>query len=155
MTDVASSLTRRQPTAPDPAATDDDDERFARLDPHVFRRFFAFVLPYRTTLAGALASVVLYTAAQAAVPLAIRFAIDSAIGRTAMPLGLVLSLFAALIIFNGIFSFLQEWVTARLEQRVIFDLRRAMFAHLQDVSLSFLDQTHVGPLMSRLQGEVN
>ncbi len=53
------------------------------------------------------------------------------------------------------FSFLQEWVAARLAQRVIFDLRRAMFAHLQNVSLSFLDQTQVGRLMARLAGDVN
>ena len=37
---------------------------------------------------------------------------------------------------------------------VIFDLRRSMFAHLQDVSLSFLDKTHFGRVMSRLQGDV-
>jgi ATP-binding cassette subfamily B protein len=34
-------------------------------------------------------------------------------------------------------------------------MRRAMFVHLQDVSLSFLDKTHVGRIMSRLQGDVN
>src|SRR5262249_59939678 len=36
-----------------------------------------------------------------------------------------------------------------------FDMRRAMFAHLQRVSLSFMDRTEVGRLMSRLQGDVN
>ena len=30
-----------------------------------------------------------------------------------------------------------------------------MFAHFQDVSLSFMDKTHVGRIMSRLQGDVN
>src|SRR3546814_14306323 len=34
-------------------------------------------------------------------------------------------------------------------------MRRAMFAHLQKVSLSFMDQSHVGRIMSRLQGDVN
>src|SRR5690606_8988514 len=42
----------------------------------------------------------------------------------------------------------------RLAQRIIFDLRRDMFAHLQHVGLSFLDQTHVGRMMARLQGDV-
>ena len=37
---------------------------------------------------------------------------------------------------------------------LLFDLRRAMYAHLQVVSLSFMDRTEVGRLMSRLQGDV-
>src|SRR5262249_29265668 len=52
-------------------------------------------------------------------------------------------------------SFLQEWTAATLAQRVIFDLRRAMFVHLQNVSASFVEQTQVGRIMSRIQGDVN
>jgi ATP-binding cassette subfamily B protein len=37
----------------------------------------------------------------------------------------------------------------------LFDLRRAMYVHLQQVSLTFMDKTQVGRLMSRLQGDVN
>src|SRR5690606_31479717 len=36
-----------------------------------------------------------------------------------------------------------------------FDLRRSMFEHFQNVSLSFMDKTHVGRIMARLQGDVN
>ena len=46
-------------------------------------------------------------------------------------------------------------MSQRLAQRVIFDIRRAMFAHFQDVSLSFMDKTHVGRIMARLQGDVD
>ena len=38
---------------------------------------------------------------------------------------------------------------------MIFDVRRSMFAHFQDVALTFMDKTHVGRIMSRLQGDVN
>src|SRR5690606_11140073 len=38
---------------------------------------------------------------------------------------------------------------------VLFDMRRAIFDRLQRVSLSFMDKTEVGRLMSRLQGDVN
>ena len=43
---------------------------------------------------------------------------------------------------------------ARAGARVLFDLRRAMYRHLQRVSLSFMDRTETGRLMSRLQGDV-
>jgi ATP-binding cassette, subfamily B, multidrug efflux pump len=42
----------------------------------------------------------------------------------------------------------------KLARKVIFDLRRAMFEHLQAVALSFMDKTHVGRMMARLQGDV-
>ena len=46
-------------------------------------------------------------------------------------------------------------MTSRLAQKVIFDVRRSMFAHFQDVALTFMDKTHVGRIMARLQGDVN
>ena len=46
-------------------------------------------------------------------------------------------------------------MVGRVAENVLFDMRRAMFAHLQRVSLSFMDRTEVGRLMSRLQGDVN
>ncbi|TIX46867.1 MAG: ABC transporter ATP-binding protein, partial [Mesorhizobium sp.] len=49
----------------------------------------------------------------------------------------------------------QETVVGKMAENVLFDIRRAMFAHLQKVSLSFMDKTEVGRLMSRLQGDVN
>ncbi|MFV3130940.1 ABC transporter ATP-binding protein [Niveispirillum sp. KHB5.9] len=132
-----------------------DEEGFARLDGQVFRRFWSFVRPYRRQLGVALGSVLLYTLAQVALPVSIRHAVDAAVGQGTVGLDTALALFALLLAVNGVFSFLQEWLSARLAQRVIFDLRRAMFAHLQAVSLSFLDQMQVGRLMSRLQGDVN
>ena len=46
-------------------------------------------------------------------------------------------------------------VVGKVAEHVLFDLRRAMYAHLQRVSLSFMDKTEVGRLMSRLQGDVD
>jgi len=131
------------------------EEVFASIDPRILRRFLGYLRPYRARVAVVLLSVVLYTAAQVGLPLAIRAAVDSAIGRSSGSLRDALLLFSALAILNGFFGFLQDWSAARLAQRVIFDLRRAMFVHLQEVSLTFFDHTHVGRLMSRLTGDVN
>ena len=50
---------------------------------------------------------------------------------------------------------MQENVVGKAAENVLFDIRTAMLGHLQDVSLSFMDKTEVGRLMSRLQGDVN
>ena len=47
-----------------------------------------------------------------------------------------------------------EFLISRVAQRLLFDLRRAMYEHLQRVSLSFMDKMEVGRLISRLQGDV-
>jgi len=131
------------------------EEVFASIDPRILRRFLGYLGPYRVRLVLVLASVAVYTAAQVGLPLAIRAAVDSAIGRSAGSLQDALVIFGALAVLNGVFGFLQDWSAARLAQQVIFDLRRNMFSHLQDVSLTFFDHTHVGRLMSRLTGDVN
>ncbi|HEX4183792.1 MAG TPA: ABC transporter ATP-binding protein [Caulobacteraceae bacterium] len=141
----------------------DDEAVFAALDTRIIRRFSRFLAPYRWTLAGAVASILIFVAANVAIPSAIGLVIQETISRQAggahaaghLPFGWVIGGFAVLIIVNLVFSFLQDWLSARLAQRVIFDLRRSMFSHLQDISLSVLDQTHVGRIMARLQGDVN
>ena len=131
------------------------DDALTRFDTGVVRRLFGFVRPYRRILAGTLLAVALATAVQVSIPLTVSYAVDSAVGHSEYPLNAVLVGFGLLIVLNGVLGYLQESISARLAQRVIFDLRRAMFAHLQDVSLSFLDQTQVGRLMARLQSDVN
>jgi ATP-binding cassette subfamily B multidrug efflux pump len=133
---------------------DDDDAVFAEFDGAIARRFFGFVRPYRSWLTGALLAVALFVASQVSIPLLIKWGVDSAIGGGAA-LGWVLAGFLAILTTNAIGGYAQERLAAGLAQRVIFDLRRAMFVHLQDVSLGVLDQTHVGRIMSRLQGDVN
>ena len=63
--------------------------------------------------------------------------------------------FFAVIGLNYASNFVQELVVGRISGSLLFDLRRAMYQHLQFVSLSFMDKTEVGRLMSRLQGDVN
>jgi ATP-binding cassette subfamily B multidrug efflux pump len=133
---------------------DDDEMVFAEFDGAIAGRFFGFVTPYNRWLMGALAAVALFVASQVAIPLFIKWGVDNAVHGGAA-LSWILAGFLLIIGTNAIGGYLQERLAAGLAQRVIFDLRRAMFVRLQDVSLSILDQTHVGRIMSRLQGDVN
>jgi ATP-binding cassette subfamily B multidrug efflux pump len=63
--------------------------------------------------------------------------------------------FAIVVSINYAASWIQESQVGQVAENVLFDMRRAMFAQLQRVSLSFMDKTEVGRLMSRLQGDVN
>ncbi|MGO9817140.1 MAG: ABC transporter ATP-binding protein [Acidocella sp.] len=133
-----------------------DEDIYAPFNSSVLKRVAAFVAPYKAGFFVALSAVMCFVAAQLAIPYVIRAAVNAAVHKPgALPINTVGVIFLAVIGFNAAASYSQEVLSARLAQRVIFDMRRAMFAHLQDVSLSFLDKTHVGRIMSRLQGDVN
>ena len=133
-----------------------NDEVFATFDPRIFHRFWAFLRPYPRQLWRVAAAVAVFVASQVSIPLVIRHAADQAVARNGdFPLDIAVLGFFALIVTNAVASFLQEWTAAVLAQRVIFDMRRAMFVHLQNVSSGFIESTHVGRIMSRIQGDVN
>ncbi|MBO39194.1 MAG: multidrug ABC transporter, partial [Rhodospirillaceae bacterium] len=130
----------------------------AAFDRKVVRRFAQYVLPYRKTIYIAMAAVLVFTAAQLSIPLVIRYAIDNALiadGGGRALLVLAVSAFVAIVMVNYAANYLQDRLVGLTGERVIFDLRSAMYAHLQNVALTFMDRTEVGRMMSRLQGDVN
>ena len=99
-----------------------------------------------------------FTLTQVAIPLVLRYAIDDALvaGEAGIEvLHWIVAAFFAVAGLNYASNFTQELVVGRISGSPLFDLRRAMYRHLQHVSLSFMDKTEVGRLMSRLQGDVN
>lgn len=129
----------------------------AAFDRSVVRRFAEYVRPFRKTMYISMFSVLVFTGAQLSIPLIIRYAIDSALvaGGGQELLALAVAIFAAVIIVNYAANYLQDRLVGLTGERVIFDLRSAMYAHLQNVALTFMDRTEVGRMMSRLQGDVN
>ncbi len=137
---------------------DADEQIFGKVfDRGIMRRFLGYVAPYRRRLWLAIGCVVLFTASQLAIPLVIGLAIDRALATDAMDSRLLLMTaiaFAGVIAVNAAANLGQDVIVGKIGERVLFDLRRAMFAHLQRLSMSFMDKTEVGRLMSRLQGDV-
>ena len=135
-----------------------EEEIFGRVfDGKVTQRIWQFVRPYKRQVTISVAAVVTYTGTQLTIPLLISYAIDYGMAPEAPHSVLlkILTIYAVIVIINFISSRVQELVTGRMAENVLFDIRRAMFGHLQRVSLSFMDKTEVGRLMSRLQGDVN
>lgn len=135
-----------------------EEEIFGKVfDKNIVRRIWAFVEPYQGKVWLAVAAVLAFTAMQLLIPLIIRYAIDHGMHEGARDNILLYALAAFLlaILVNYAASYAQETLVGNVAEDVLFDIRRAMFTHLQRVSLSFMDKTEVGRLMSRLQGDVN
>lgn len=135
-----------------------DEELFGRaFDPWVIKRFMAYLAPYRRQLLIGLGCVLAFTLTQLTLPLLVRATIDHALADGASDLSLLqifVGAFLGVVVLNYAANHFMETLIGRTAQRLLFDLRRAMYAHLQVVSLSFMDRTEVGRLMSRLQGDV-
>lgn len=136
-----------------------EEEIFGRaFDGRVVRRIWEFVRPYRRDVVISVVAVLVFTLSQLTIPLLIRYAIDHGMTPGGLNDNVLLgtvAVFGLIIVTNYVASRLQEGVTGRMAENVLFDIRRRMFGHLQHVSLSFMDKTEVGRLMSRLQGDVN
>jgi len=159
MNKAHSSPTGKPPRAVVGSQVSYDEEMFGEaFDGVVVRRFWDYVRPYQKMLWIGVAGVLIFTVTQVLMPLMVRYVIDDALVAGADALSLLYQIivaFFAVVIINYLANMMQELVVGRMAGHLLFDLRRAMYRHLQFVSLSFMDKTEVGRLMSRLQGDVN
>ncbi len=136
-----------------------EEEIFGKVfDKNIVKRIWAFVRPYRTKIYWAVLAVLCFTAMQLLIPLIIRYAIDHGMQSGSDSQSVLIwsmAAFLVAILINFAASYAQETLVGGVAEDVLFDIRKAMFTHLQRVSLSWMDKTEVGRLMSRLQGDVN
>lgn len=136
-----------------------EEEMFGRaFDKSILRRIWGFVHPYRAKAVVTIVAMLIFTGTQLLIPLIIRYAIDNGMNPAGSDRSAQLAAvgaFLSAILVNFAAGYMQETLDGKIAETVLFDIRRAMFGHLQKVSLSFMDKTEVGRLMSRLQGDVN
>lgn len=135
--------------------THDEEAEHPRITRNLLLRVWTFARPYRLRIAALLLTILLISGVSLVSPLLYRDLIDNAIpngDRTRLnwlALGMI-----AIPILNGALGVWQRQINAQIGEGVIFDLRRALYAHMQRMSLRFFTQTRTGELMSRLNNDV-
>ncbi|MGW2835130.1 ABC transporter ATP-binding protein [Streptomyces sp. NPDC001286] len=139
-----SKETRVIPTRPAPARHPVPKRRILRL----FR-------PYRTSLAWVAFLVAASSLVSLINPFLIREIVDVALpqGRTGLLSVLALGM-VAVAVANSSFNVWQTYLSARVGQLVMHDLRTAVYAHLQRMSLAFFTRTRTGEVQSRIANDV-
>jgi ATP-binding cassette subfamily B protein len=135
---------------PIPAARGKADRRSLRP----LRALLPFVLRYRGRIAAALAALLVAAAATLAVPLAVRRMID--FGFRAENADFIDQYFAMMLIVAAVLalaSSLRYYLVITLGERVVADLRAAVFGHLLTLSPAFFDTQRTGELASRLTAD--
>ena len=160
MNDVAGS-DASPPGAPSPASAVPDTiapfvtavpTRRIKLRPLL--TLWPFVRRYRGRAAAALGALLVAALATLAVPLAVRRMID--FGFSPERLGLIDRYFAVMIAVAAVLacaSALRFYLVTTLGERVVADLREAVFSHLTGLSQAFFDTARIGEVTSRLTAD--
>ncbi|WIX97960.1 ABC transporter ATP-binding protein [Amycolatopsis mongoliensis] len=115
--------------------------RFAR--PH-WRRLLAFLV---LTVISAVLAV--------STPVLAGKVVDAIVGGRDLPLVVWLAIVIALLaIADAGLGLVERWQSARIGEGIIYDLRRAVFEHVQRMPIAFFTRTRTGALVSRLNNDV-
>jgi ATP-binding cassette subfamily B protein len=138
---------RAEPAAPRP---EDIPDRHVPL-----RRIARLFVPYRLRLGLLLGLIVLGSILSVASPFLLREAINEGILKHNLTLltWLVAGMIA-LAVINGVIGVAQTWISNQVGQRVMHDLRAAVFAHLQRMSLAFFTRTRSGEVQARIAYDI-
>jgi ATP-binding cassette subfamily B protein len=123
--------------------------------PVSLRRIGALFAPYRPRLGGLLALIFLSAGLGVISPFLLRRVLDTAIPhRDTGLLTLLVGGMIALSVIGGVIGVAQTWISNQVGQRVMHDLRAAVYAHLQRMSLAFFTRTRTGEVQSRIANDI-
>ena len=134
---------------------DPDALRGKRVERELIRRVLGLTHPYRRALIGFLVTVLLAAAVGVVPAFLVRALLDDAVKNKNE--GLVLALAAAAVgvaLATAALSLMQRWYSSRVGEGLIYDMRVALFDHVQRLPISFFTRTQTGALMSRLNNDV-
>ncbi|WP_405631399.1 ABC transporter ATP-binding protein/permease [Streptomyces sp. NBC_00016] len=123
--------------------------------PRQVRRILTLFKPYRARLAVVGLLVAAASLVAVATPFLLKETLDVAIpeGRTGLlsllALGMILS-----AVLGGVFGVLQTLISTTVGQRVMHDLRTAVYDRLQRMSLAFFTRTRTGEVQSRIANDI-
>jgi ATP-binding cassette, subfamily B, bacterial len=140
---------RSRSQQPEPRPQDVPDK------PVSLRRIARLFQPYKVRLGLLLALIVVGSVLSVASPFLLREAVDKGIIEHKLTLltWLVLGMIA-LAIINAVISVAQTWISNQVGQRVMHDLRAAVYEHLQRMSLAFFTRTRSGEVQARIAYDI-
>jgi ATP-binding cassette subfamily B protein len=133
----------------------DESVKNKQLPKGIVKRIGGFAKPYRLQLGVFLLLIVVSAVIGAANPLIVRAIIDDAIGKHRPDVAIVLALVVAgLAVVNAALTLWQRWISARIGEGLIYDMRTKVFTHVGRMPIAFFTRTQTGALISRLNNDV-
>jgi len=132
-----------------------DEENKPKVSPKILKRIFKYYLPYWKLLLLLVLCIVISSAVGLVPPVLTKQIIDSAIPNSNMNLLIMLIAASFLItVFGGLTSVAQTYLNSWISKHIMFDLRNAMFKHLQYMSIKFFSNVQAGEITSRMNNDI-
>lgn len=137
------------------AGIHEEDALGRAYDSRLMRRLLRYLRPYRWHVVAAVFLLFAMSGLELIGPWLTKIALDRAIPERDPDLLAWLAVaYVASLLLAFLFAYAGALLTTWLAQRVMYDLRVEIFAHLQRLSLRFFDRTPVGRLMTRVTNDV-
>jgi ATP-binding cassette subfamily B protein len=132
----------------------EEEEHTSQITGQTFKRIMGLLRPHWRWLVGFLLAIALTAVLDAVFTYINRSIIDQGIAKRSIPtLVRFASYYGGLQLVQGVLVFLLIYLAAILGERVQYDIRKQIFNHLQELSLSYYSQNAVGRLMARVTSD--
>jgi ATP-binding cassette subfamily B protein len=126
-----------------------------KLARDTLRRVVGFARPHRGIIGIFVGLTVVDAAMVAVTPLLVKTIVDDGILKGDSGLVTLLALgIAGVAVVNALLAVASGFLSSRIGESLIYDLRTTVFAHVQRMSLAFFTRTQTGALVSRLNNDV-
>ena len=134
----------------------DDDILGKAYDARLMRRLLQYLRPYWRQVAVAFVTIIVSAVASLVQPYLIKVAIDRYITqRQTAGLDTLAALYLTVLAASFAAEYFQTWTLQLTGQRIMYDLRMAIYRHLQRLDLRYYDRNPVGRLMTRVTSDVD
>ncbi len=134
----------------------EDDPGARSYDRQLLWRLLLYLRPYRLAVLAAFVLIVAMAGLDLVGPYLTKVAIDRYIvPRQASGLANVAALYAAVLVAGFAVRFGQIYIMQMTGQRIMQDIRRQLFGHLQALHVAYFDRNPVGRLMTRVTTDVD
>jgi ATP-binding cassette, subfamily B, multidrug efflux pump len=126
------------------------------IDQRLWRRLWPYLRPYRAALFAATAANLAWACTIVLWPQVFQRVVDAWNAPDMVPvMHWALAAFAALAVFGAAVAFVRVYLTGRIAQDLVADLRAALYARFQRMPLSYFDRTPAGKALARLVNDPN
>jgi subfamily B ATP-binding cassette protein MsbA len=116
-------------------------------------RLFGYTRPYRGRLAWAIVGMIVYAAGSAGLAALIQPVVDNGL-LSRQRVALVAWAIVGVFLLKGIGSYVSSYLMSDVGQRVVMDIRNALYRHILDQSAGFFAHGATGKLLSRINNDV-
>ena len=133
----------------------DQSVKSVKLKPGTLKRIFAYAIPYKSTFVLFLFCLVADAFLTIATPLLLRELIDNGVIPKDRAVVTTMAIaVAVLAILTAAVNIVVRWISAKIGEGLIYDLRSQVFRHVQEQSIAFFTRTQTGALISRINSDV-